>query len=257
MVSSLANQVAKKLGPEFGVSRRPPKEEPREHLTYPDVERMIEHAPNERDGALVAMLFYTGARVSEVLEVKVDDLRRDRLRIQRLKKRRIYRRCPECDCKMGRPYAFCSSCGIKVDSPVIEDQGAREMAFLPFVDPLRAIVRAYLRKSEIIEGYLFPGLEAGTHLHRSHVYRIIRECAARIGIVALESHGDKEVWLASPHRLRDALAIQAVEQDDSTDSIRALQEQLGHSSMSTTMRYRRVSSKAHRAWYDRLWPNDD
>lgn len=47
----------------------------------------------------------------------------------------------------------------------------------------------------------------------------------------------------SPHKLRDAFAIMAVQRDDSTDSIRMLQEQLGHVNIETTMRYRKVAGK--------------
>ena len=253
MTSALVKGVAKKLGPEFGVPKRPAKEEPREHLTMEDVQYMIERAPSLRDGALVAMLFYTGGRISEILEVQIDDLRRDRMRIQRLKKRRVFRLCPECQHKLSRPYAFCSACGIKVVDPIIDDQGSNETSLVPFVSPLRPIIRNYLRGAGIQTGYIFPGLHSGAHLDRRHAYRIVVECAARIGITALESHGEREVWRPSPHRLRDALAIVAVESNDSTDAIRALQQQLGHSSIVTTMRYRRVSGKQQQEWYETLW----
>lgn len=257
MASSLVREVAGRLGPDFGVAKHPPNAEPREHLTLDDVRAMIERAPSPRDGALVAMLFYTGARVSEVLEVKVDDLRRDRLRIQRLKKRRVFRLCPSCQHKLSKPYLFCSSCGDQVETPLIEDHGAGEVGWLPFTEPLRPILRRHLRAAGIQEGYIFPGKNAGAHLDRRHVYRIIRECAARIGITSLESHGSRAVWFPSPHRLRDALAIRAVEENDSTDAIRALQEQLGHTDIGTTMRYRKISGKEHREWYDTLWGDEE
>ena len=255
MTTALVKEVARKLGPDFGVPKRPPNQEPKEHLTFDDVKLMIERAPSPRDGALVAMLFFTGARVSEVLEIKVDDLRRDRLRIERLKKRRVYRLCPECSHKLSKPWLFCSSCGAQVTDPVIQDQGAGEIGWLPFMDPLRSIVRAYLRQARIRAGYIFPGLQPGTHLDRKHGYRLVRECAARAGITSLESHGSREVWRPSPHRLRDALAIKAIEENDSTDAVRALQEQLGHTDIGTTMRYRKLSGKQHREWYATLWGN--
>jgi integrase/recombinase XerD len=49
----------------------------------------------------------------------------------------------------------------------------------------------------------------------------------------------------------------AVQQDDSTDSIRMLQEWLGHSSIATTMRYRKVAGQELQEWYQRLWDNRD
>jgi integrase/recombinase XerD len=43
-----------------------------------------------------------------------------------------------------------------------------------------------------------------------------------------------------------------VQKDDSTDSIRMLQEHLGHASIATTMRYRKVGGKEHQDWYRRM-----
>lgn len=57
----------------------------------------------------------------------------------------------------------------------------------------------------------------------------------------------------SPHRLRDAFAVLAVQRDDSTDGIRMLQEQLGHANIGTTMRYRKVAGKELKEWYQKLW----
>ncbi|MBA7685814.1 hypothetical protein ES703_94242 [subsurface metagenome] len=44
----------------------------------------------------------------------------------------------------------------------------------------------------------------------------------------------------------------AVQQDDSTDAIRSLQEQLGHANIGTTMKYRKIAGKEQRKWYDKL-----
>lgn len=63
----------------------------------------------------------------------------------------------------------------------------------------------------------------------------------------------RQVRGISPHRFRDAFATMAVKKDDSMDNLRLLQERLGHASITTTMRYRKVSGVEHREWYDRLW----
>ena len=57
----------------------------------------------------------------------------------------------------------------------------------------------------------------------------------------------------SPHRLRDAFAVMAVQHDDSTDGVRMLQEHLGHASIGTTMGYRKVAGRELREWYRKLW----
>ncbi len=57
----------------------------------------------------------------------------------------------------------------------------------------------------------------------------------------------------SPHRLRDAFAVHAVKLDDSGDGLRMLQQHLGHQSIVTTMRYRKVSGEEQKEWYGKLW----
>ena len=61
----------------------------------------------------------------------------------------------------------------------------------------------------------------------------------------------------SPHRLRDSFAVMAVRKDDSTDGVRMLQEQLGHASIATTMRYRKVAGQELKEWYQRLWSKEE
>ena len=54
-------------------------------------------------------------------------------------------------------------------------------------------------------------------------------------------------------RLRDAFAVMAVQHDDSTDGIRMLQVWLGHASIATTMRYRKVAGRELKERYQGLW----
>jgi len=39
-------------------------------------------------------------------------------------------------------------------------------------------------------------------------------------------------------------------------SFRLLQEHLGHQSIVTTMRYRKVSGEEQKEWYEKLWQGD-
>jgi len=57
----------------------------------------------------------------------------------------------------------------------------------------------------------------------------------------------------SPHHLRDAFSVHAMKLDDSGDSLRVLQEHLGHTSFNTTAKYRKIAGEEHRNWYNRLW----
>jgi integrase/recombinase XerD len=65
-----------------------------------------------------------------------------------------------------------------------------------------------------------------------------------------------KVHNVSPHRLRDAFAVMAVKKNDSGDGIRLLQEHLGHQSITTTMKYRKISGEEQKDWYENLLMED-
>ena len=81
---------------------------------------------------------------------------------------------------------------------------------------------------------------------------VVKECASRAGVGELINPETGKKRGVSPHRLRDAFAVMAVQADDSTDSIRMLQEHLGHQSIGTTMKYRKVAGTELREWYEKL-----
>jgi integrase/recombinase XerD len=91
----------------------------------------------------------------------------------------------------------------------------------------------------------------GVNRHRA--WQIIKECAGRVGLSKLVNPETGKVHYVSPHKLRDAFAVNAVKIDDSGDGLRLLQEHLGHQSFNTTAKYRKVAGEEHREWYDRLW----
>jgi integrase/recombinase XerD len=90
-------------------------------------------------------------------------------------------------------------------------------------------------------------------LTREYAWLIIKNCASRAGLEKLVNRETGGVRGISPHRLRDAFATYAIKLDDSNNGLRLLQEHLGHQSIATTMKYRKVSGDEHRDWYQRLW----
>ena len=90
-------------------------------------------------------------------------------------------------------------------------------------------------------------------LSRHRAWQIVKECAEKARLPRLVNSESGKVHNVSPHRLRDAFAVMAVKQNDSGDGIRLLQEQLGHQSITTTMRYRKVSGEEQKEWYHKLW----
>jgi integrase/recombinase XerD len=65
---------------------------------------------------------------------------------------------------------------------------------------------------------------------------VVWECAEKAGLPDPVNPETGRVHRVSPHKLRDAFAAMAVRKDDSSDSVRMLQEQLGHANIGSTMR---------------------
>ncbi len=94
-------------------------------------------------------------------------------------------------------------------------------------------------------------------INRHRAWQIIKDCAQRAGLPALINSETGKVHGVSPHRLRDSFAVMAVQKNDSTDSVRMLQEWLGHANIGTTMRYRKVAGQELKEWYQNLWDKKD
>ena len=93
-------------------------------------------------------------------------------------------------------------------------------------------------------------------INRHRAWQIVKECAEQAGLPGLVNVESGREHNVSPHRLRDAFAVHAVKLNDSGDGIRLLQEHLGHQSITTTMKYRKVSGEEQKEWYQKLWEGD-
>ena len=93
-------------------------------------------------------------------------------------------------------------------------------------------------------------------ISRHRAWQIVKECAERAGLPKLVNPETGKVHNVSPHKLRDAFAVNAVKKDDSGDGLRLLQEHLGHASFNTIAKYRKVAGEELEDWYDRLWEKE-
>jgi integrase/recombinase XerD len=220
-----------------------------------EVKLMEEAATCLRDKLLIRLLFRLGCRVSEALALKVEDMDfpQSTITIEHLKSR-LKLSCPHCKARLGKDHHFCPSCGLKVENAVAQEQQHRRMRTLPIDDETLRMLGDYIRRGGSIsqKGKM---LIFGINRHRA--WQVVKGCAEKAGLPNLLNPETGKVHSVSPHRLRDAFAVMAVQQDDSTDSIRMLQEQLGHASIGTTMRYRKVAGKELKDWYTRLWEKKD
>jgi integrase/recombinase XerD len=127
------------------------------------------------------------------------------------------------------------------------------MRTLPIDDNTLRMLRDYIQRGGPVprEG---KRLIFGINRHRA--WQIVGACAERARLPKLVNTETGKVHNVSPHRLRDAFVVHAVKLDDSGDGLRMLQEHLGHQSFNTTAKYRKVSGKEHRDWYQKLWSKD-
>jgi len=221
----------------------------RAYLEPEEVERLEEAAEYLRDRLLIRLLFHLGCRVSEALGIKAGDIdfKQGLVTIQHLKQR-IKFSCPECGARLGKGHKFCPVCGLKVEKAIADEKEHRKFRVLPLDKETLKMLKEYLGRG---------GADAKTRLifdlSRHRAWQIVKECAEKARLPRLVNAESGKVHNVSPHRLRDAFAVMAVKQNDSGDGIRLLQEHLGHQSITTTMRYRKVSGEEQKEWYQKLW----
>jgi integrase/recombinase XerD len=224
---------------------------PKAYLEPEEVERLEKAATNLRDRLLIRLLSHLGCRISEALALTVEDiaLEQGTVTIQHLKSR-LKLTCSQCGTRLGRSHSFCPRCATRVEAAVAQAKEHRRLRTLHLDGDSLRLLRDYIsRGGPVSRG----GRQLIFGINRHRAWQIIGECARKAGLPPLVNSETGRVHGVSPHRLRDAFAVMAVRQDDSTDSVRMLQEWLGHSNIGTTMRYRKVAGRELKEWYQRLW----
>ena len=220
------------------------------YLEPSEVDQLENAATCLRDKLLIRLLFHLGCRISEALSIRVEDIDfgQGTVTIIHLKSR-LRLSCSRCQAKLGKSHHFCPRCGAEVAEPVAKALGSKRQRTLP-LDPKTLEMLADFVRRDKTKGLIF-------RINRHRAWQIVRECAEKVGLPKLINPETGKLRNVSPHRLRDAFAVMAVQQDDSTDSIRMLQEQLGHANIGTTMRYRKVAGQELKEWYQKLWKERD
>lgn len=216
------------------------------YLEAEEVDRLEEAATCLRDRLLVRLLFRLGCRVSEALSLKAEDIDLDQGMVVILHlKSRLRLSCRYCQASLGKSHHFCPRCGVEVSKPVAKAKESRRQRTLPLDPRTLKMLQDFMQKKDERKGLVF-----GINRHRA--WQVVRDCADRVQLSKLVNPETGRLHNVSPHRLRDAFAVHAVKRDDSGDGLRLLQEQLGHKSIGTTMRYRKVAGKELREWYQKL-----
>jgi len=225
--------------------------------TYPtsnEIQKMIDQAFYLRNKVILSFYGDTGARVSELLKLKVEnlDLENGVVMIRHLK-RGVKKRCPDCGRSAGRNTAFCSKCGCDLSRVIPEG-----------IEERSRLINIGSETTELLKKYV-EGLNPSDYiimLTRQQVYNIVRGAGLSIGIkgkVILNPETGKKHYL-HPHSFRSSLAVSWLSYAGSDVSKqKALQEHLGHQSFNTTMKYnklapakvKQVSDEVRRARFER------
>lgn len=219
---------------------------------FPEEVALVEEAAtNLRDRLLVRLIGRLGCRVSEalVLTVRNIDFERCSVTIQHLKTR-LKLTCSQCSARLGRSHSFCPRCGVRVEKAVAQAKEHRRVRTLHLDADTIEMLRHYINRGGPVSR---DGKQLIFGMSRNRAWQVVRECARKAGLPDLINGETGRVHGVSPHRLRDAFAVMAVQRDDSTDGIRMLQEWLGHADIGTTMRYRKVAGRELKEWYQKLW----
>ncbi len=204
-------------------------------LTSVEIRKMIEATGSPRDRLIISFYADSGARVSEFLNLTVDQIDLDtREALIRHLKRGVKKKCPDCSRVAGAHTRYCSRCGAdltKVEAEGIEERRRIIGLGQETVDLLRSHTRGMIGSDNII------------NLTRQQVYNIVRKAAEQAGLagkIILNPETGKRHFV-HPHDFRAALATDWLElAKDDVVKQKALQEHLGHAGFDTTMRYERL-----------------
>jgi integrase/recombinase XerD len=225
------------------------------YLELNEIDKLEKAATNLRDRLLIRLLFHLGCRISEALGIIVQDidLNKATVTIQHLKIR-MKLSCPDCGTRLGKSHNFCPKCGVKVKEAVAKEQEHRRMRTLPLDGDTLEMLKDYIQRGGPVT---CNGKELIFGINRHRAWQIIKECAEKAGLPKLINTETGKAHNVSPHRLRDAFAVNAVKVNDSGDGLRMLQEHLGHASFNTTAKYRKVAGEELKSWYNKLWEEHD
>jgi len=225
------------------------------YLESDEVAKLEKAATNLRDRLLIRLLSHLGCRISEAVALTVGDINFEQgtVTIQHLKTR-LKLACPHCNTRLGSSHSFCPKCGVKVHQAVTKAKEHRRLRTLHLDQSTLGMLDNYIKRGGPVSR---NGRMMIFGINRHRAWQVIRDCAKKAGLPFLVNSETGRVHGVSPHRLRDSFAVMAVQQDDSTDGVRMLQEWLGHGNIGTTMRYRKVAGKELKEWYQRLWDKKD
>lgn len=186
------------------------------YVTRAQVHAMVAECETTRDRLVLATLWQTGGRASEVCALRLREIDRTEgaITLTNLKQR-----------------------------------GARRHMKLVYVShDLVGALLAFARDTHCPEaGYLFRSNRSdASHISRQHLRRLVRLAGQRAGVVIASSSGDR---LPTPLDFRHGAAVHLLREGLPLTEV---QEQLGHARIDTTTIYTRMTDAERRRLQDRV-----
>lgn len=165
------------------------------YLEPDEVKLMEDKTTNLRDRLLVRLLFRLGCRVNEALALKVEDVDfvHGTVSIQHLK---------------SRVKLMCPRCGSKIGKALIEQREHRRQRVLPIDSDTLSMLGDYIRRGGPV---IRDGKKLIFGINRHRAWQIIRDCAEKARLPKLVTPETGRLHNISPHRLRDAFSVMAVQ----------------------------------------------
>ncbi|ADJ14842.1 tyrosine-type recombinase/integrase [Halalkalicoccus jeotgali] len=176
------------------------------YVTEDEKDKMIDALPERHfvsNKLIIEILWQTGMRVSELIDIEVDnvDQRNNRIKIYRKK--------------------------------------TSEWDYVHYQNSLNRLLDIWLETERPLRAnseYLFPG-QSSDQIGYSVVRSVILDAAQEFNEVAQETQDGNKRMRIRPHSFRHGHAVHALK---SGVNVRAVQEQLGHASLERTMQYMRL-----------------
>ena len=134
------------------------------YLKIQEVEKIIYCATSIRDRLLIRLLFQLGCRVSEALNITLDDIdfEQETIKILHLKTRSILL-CPSCKTRLARNHRFCPKCGNSISNTINrENINRRQRIKIPFSFSRNIFAKTRISISTIHSLFsVFHGIEPG------------------------------------------------------------------------------------------------
>lgn len=190
--------------------------DPRGYITEVQALKAIECTDNVRDELLLKLLWYTGARITEILNLQVSmiDETECMISIRSLKKKREVMR------------------SVPVPKHILKD------------------IMDFIARGGSKGGDFLFSSDGAQHLSRQQAYTIVNKACEKAGVT---SCGDKRVSKRGlkphPHMFRHGFAMNWLKKGGRPEQ---LQNLLGHESYETTRSYQRFTNKDLQEAYDKI-----